>query len=497
MVPFPAQLDDKEQVLRLLGGFWSYTYEGQDVLAEALKGRYNLSEQTFERLQEASDCRSRLNTPVFRNETWRYLSISSKDVENFSNLYGENTTYDDSSVYGSRSATLPFVCPFPEGIADCQLITNRLSNSSVTLVRGLDFSIDRDKKLIRFNSNPFNDSRIAKEKNDEGYEEIILWLYKPKIDKQYVYYHFGHIINMWSKSSQEYKDIVNNVYDCLADGTSIGKTLDAISIATGIPLAKGNETVEYIEADKLHNLVITDKHVYRFSKRSTVLVSVGDSLSEDQPITSGFVYEELNRGQLPAVVQAISLSPEVLSKRFVSEIGFENGSKPLVLGSDLNGKTKVSFELGGHPFDVEAFWEEVHARGVTSGKTLADYLDTRTNKDGEPEASNLPTTINPLSFLTENLFRYGAIVVRINSADVVKNAVGVDKLSYVRRLLPPHSHMFLILALPSIEEDVDLYEDGYVPEIDTFIAANTLQDWVDTTNTQDTILGRVVSGGCM
>lgn len=497
MVPFPAQLDDKEQILRLIGGFWSDTYEGQDLLAEALRARYKLTEQTFERLQEASDCRSRLNVPLFRHETWRYLSISSKDIANFPNLYGENNNYNDSSVYGKRSPTLPFFCPFPEDIADCALITNRLSNSSVTLVRGLDFSIDNAKKIIRFNNNPFNDDRIVKQKTDDGHEEVILWMYKPKIDRQYVFYHFGHVINMWAKSSPEYKAIVNNVYDCLCDGTSIGKTLDAISIATGIPLAKGGETVQYIEDDKLHKLVLTDKNAYKFSKRATVSVSVGDELSQDQPMTGGFTYAELNRGLVPAGVHALSLSPEVLSKRFVNEIGFSNGASDLVVESDLNGKTKVSFELGGHPFDVEEFWNEVHERGLSTGKTLASYLDTRTNKVGEPEASNLPASINPLAFLAENLFRYGAMIVRINAADVLDNAVGVDKLSYVRRLLPPHTHLFLILSLPSIEEDVNLYEDGYVPETDTFTAANTLEDEIDQTDTQETIIGRVVSGGCL
>ena len=497
MVPFPAQLDDKEQILRLIGGFWSYTYEGQDLLAEALKARYDLTEQTFERLQEASDCRSRLNIPLFRKETWRYFTINSKDIQNFPNLYGENTAYNDSSVYGRRTSSLPFVCPFPEEILDCQLISNRLSNSSVTLVRGLDFSVDNAKKIIRLNSNPFTDDRIAKQKTDDGYEEVVLWLYKPRIDKQYVYYHFGHIINMWAKSSKEYKNIVNNVYDCLCDGTSIGKTLDAISTATGIPLAKGDETVEYIEEDKLHKLIITDSNVYKFSKKATAIVTVGSALHQDQPLTGGFTYEEFNRGQVPSSAQALSLSPDVLSKRLVSEIGFANDFKELIVEYDLNGKTKVSFEIGGHPFDVEAFWDEVHNRGLTSGKTLANYLDTRVNKDGEPEASNMPATINPLGFMVENLFRYGGIFVRINSADVIGNAVGIDKLSYVRRLLPPHAHLFLLLSLPSIEEDVNLYEDGYVPETDTFTAANTLEDEIDQTDTQETIVGRVVSGGCM
>lgn len=496
MVEFPSTLDDKEQILRLLGGFWNYTYEGQDLLAEAIKARWNLTKQTFERLQEASDCRSRLNIPVFRKENWRYFSISSKEITNFSNMYGEGGSYDDGSIFGLRSGSLPFICSFPKEIADCKVITNRITNSSMTLLGGLDFFINKSNSTIRFAINPFNDPRIQKQKTDDGYEEVILWLYKPQIDKQYLFYHFGNVINMWAKSSEEYKELVNNVYDSLCDGTSIGKTLDAVSITTGIPLAKGTETVEYVEEDKLNKLVITDKFVYGFSKHSQILVSVGDTVSQDQSLSDGFIYQELNRGVPLEDISVLSVSSEILNQKTIGDLGFINSDKPISVTKSLDGKTVVTFEVGGHPFDVDNFWKQVNDRGIKTGKTLADYLDTRNNKDGEPQASNLPESLNPLLFMCENLFRYGGIVIKINSKAVRATAAGIDKLSYVRRLLPPHSHVFIILSLPGIEEVVNLYEDesGYSPT--TFTAANTLETELNQTFTQEVISGRVVSGGC-
>lgn len=497
MLEFPSALDNKEQILRLLGGFWNYTYEGQDLLAEALKARWNLTKQIFERLQEASDCRSRLNIPVFRKENWRYFSISSKDVKNFPNTYGEGGTYDDGSLFGIRSASLPFICPFPKEISNCRVITNRLTNSSLTLVGGLDFFINKTNDTIRFTINPFDDERINKQNTEDGYEEVILWLYKPEIDREYLFYHFGNIINMWAESNKEYKQLINNVFDSLCDGTSIGKTLDAISISTGIPLAKGVETVEYVEEDKLSKLVITNKFVYSFSKNSEILVSPGQELHQDQALSDGFTYQELNTGSTPVGVSVLSVSPEVLNQKTISDLGFVNADKITYVSKSLDGKTKITFDIGGHPFDVDNFWKEVSRREVASGKSLASYLDTRANKEGEPEASNLPSVINPLSFLCQNLFRHGGLVVKIKAKAVNPTAAGIDKLSYVRRLLPPHSHVFLILSLPAIEEAVDLYEDGYVSVATTFTAANTLETELNQTSTQETITGRIVSGGCV
>ena len=496
MTQFQSQLDDKEQLLRLLGGFWSDTYQGQDFLGEALLARANLTGQTFDRLQEAIDCRSRLDVPLFRKENWRYLSIKKSTVASFPNMYGEAVAYGEGALYGKRSASLPFVYPIDEELFDCKLITNRLSESSVNLVSGLDFIIDENLNVIRLKANPFDNTEFQSQFLDDGDEEVILWMYRPKIDRQYVYQHFGYVIDMWAKTSQEYKDLVNNIYDSLVLGTSVGKTLDAISLATGIPFAKGNETVVDISEDRHNKLVLTDKNVYKLSPRAVVTVSIGDALSVDQSITNALEFFEFNRGIVPESVVGISLFKDLLPGDYLSEIGFKNELTDLIVETTLDGKTKVSFEIGGHPFDVEAFWDDVHNRGLASGKTLANLLDTRVNKEGEPSASNLPKQINPFGFLVQNVLRHGAFIVKVKAEAVDGRAAGIDKLSYAKKLLPPHTTMILIIGMLSIEENVVLEEDEE-DEIFSFTGANTLSDSIEENSLQDVIFGRVVTGVLM
>lgn len=492
MIQFPSELDDKDALLRLLGGFWSDTYQGQDLLGEALLSRATLTKQIFERLQEAIDCRSRLNLPLFRTEYWRSLVIKKSVIADLASFYGEDITYGDGVIYGKRFIDLPFIYPIDSEIVDCNLITNRLTNPSVSLVKSLGFLIDSKLKVIRFKTNPFNNPLFQVESTDSGDQEITLWLYKPSIDREYVYTHFGYVIDLWSKTSPDYKKLVNDIYDSIVLGTSAGRTFDAISAATGIRLAEGDETVAVIEEDKDNLLIISDKNVYKFAKGSTPLVSVGDYLKKDQPITDGFEYYEFNRGEVPSSIQGVSLSSDLLNGRYISEIGFVNRLEETQVSYDENGKTKLTFTLGGHPFDVDDFWNEVHSRGVAAGRTLANALDTRTNKEGEPGPSNLPSEINPFGFLVENVFRYGAFVVKIKSAEVDPEAAGIDKLSYVRRLLPPHTTMILIIDMPSIAEEVEPDEDSYVPA--TFVAANTLEEDVTEDILQDIITGSVVYG---
>lgn len=494
MIVFPSQLDVRERLLRVIGGFWSNTYEGRDLLAEVLHARANLTKQTFERLQEAIDSLSRIDIPVFKKEYWRNLVLKKSEINAFPNLYGEDITYGSGAEYGVRAAGLPFVCPITEDIFDCFVITNRVTKPSVNLVRGLDFIVNKTSNVIRFKENPFNNSKFSKEILPDGDEELTLWLYNPSIDKQYVHDHFGYLINLWAKSSQAYKDLVNSSFDSIVLGTSSGRTIDAVSAITGLPIAKGNETVQVLEEDRLNLLIITDKNVYKFSKKANPIVAVGDALTEDQSLTDAFEYYEFNTGVTPSGVVGISVPGGLVPGQYVGELGFMNRVESTTVVEDVDGYTQITFPIGGHPFDVEAFWDDVHRRGVASGKTLANYLDARTEKEGQPSAESLPTEINPLKFIVENNLRYGGFLIRIKTEALSPAAVGIDKLSYVRKLLPPNSNMILIIDMPSVSEDVDPHADYNTEEASTFTAANTLSHDIAATDTAEIIVGRVVLG---
>ena len=167
------------------------------------------------------------------------------------------------------------------------------------------------------------------------------------------------------------------------------------------------ETVEEVRTEIGRQLVITDKTVYQFNPTANILVSAGDEVVEGQSLADTLQFFEFNRGQCPTEAQcpAVALGRGLLGRGFFGDLVFENKAVPLVVETDVEGFTKVSWKLGGFPGDVELFFDQLHERGVAEGETLANLQDTRTNKVGEPGPSNLPATINPFEFLCKNVFR--------------------------------------------------------------------------------------------
>jgi hypothetical protein len=158
---------------------------------------------------------------------------------------------------------------------------------------------------------------------------------------------------------------------------------------------------------------------------------------------------------------------------------FLNKSVPLVVdAAHPSGYTKVSFQLGGLPQDVTRFFDELHNRGVAAAQmpvdqcapgdvyytlddtscdnavrvpkrrgTLAHILDKRVDRVGEPTASSLPATINPLEFLVQYVFRGNGCAVKVQTSRIGNDAVGLFNVKLLQKLVPPHVALFLILEM--------------------------------------------------
>jgi hypothetical protein len=121
-----------------------------------------------------------------------------------------------------------------------------------------------------------------------------------------------------------------------------------------------------------------------------------------------------------------------------------------VVPAYYTGPVMVSWSLGVNPDVQRKFWMAVHARGVADGKILSHYLDVRPNPTDEPQAMNLPPTVNPLKFLLGNLLRGNTLLVRIKSAEMGKGRLNSNYVSYVRKILPPHVLLLLQVEMPAL-----------------------------------------------
>lgn len=225
-----------------------------------------------------------------------------------------------------------------------------------------------------------------------------------------------------------------------------------------------------------------------------------------------------------------------------------------------SGYTFVKFPLGGFPADVDRFFEELHMRGIEAAETvkescfytpieyaslevfptrglagriyravdtgwqyrwvpsidkppgyyeqivrlppnrklgtLAHFLDKRRQPEGEPTAAHLPTKINPLRFLIENVLRNNVFVIRIDVSALGQNRLGLYNIRHLRQITPPQTAMLVVFEL-GVKLDKINAEKMLWEEVDSFTGMEPRLDTVDESYVKDNgaLLTRI-SGTC-
>ena len=470
-------LDQTGALLDAMGTLWSSTYDGIDLTQSYVQGIARLERQAFDDMQEVVAAISRQTAPVFHTELWQELILRKSGLNPQATLhYGQGARYGDGPLYGGPVAVSFFSFAIAANTRLIPLITNRLTTPSQMLFAGLDYAITQG--LVVFRDNPFDNPKFAQravfdEAGNVADYEVSLWCYHSQLDRRTLYRQFGYQWGMEMPSSETYKKFLNALWDGAVRSPAAQDIFGAVAAALDVPVSLGNETVEMIETDSRGLLIVTDQQVYRFNKAAVPLVAVGDTVRAGMPLTDAVKFYEFNRGQLPADLLAIHLGTGFLVDGFYDGVTFPNKQVPVQVGSD-GIFTTIRFELGGWPLDIEKFWEDFHARGVASGQTLAQLLDQRTTKVGEPRASNLPATINPLGFLCANVLRNNAFAIKLRIEALGAQAAPLVYLQTLRRLVPPHTTLLLIVELEAPPDAVTMESISESP--DTFLANDPGED---------------------
>jgi hypothetical protein len=335
-------------------------------------------------------------------------------------------------------------------------------------------------RLIFFND-PFVDPRFVTSPvlDDTGAvidNQLTVWLFRPAVDQEHIWTHFGYIMGIRLPSSQEYKDLVNALLDAITGCTATEQLNGMLAAVTDCAFARGNETVEEI-VNGPELLVITDGWVYRYPPTCTPVVAPGDQLIAGDSLVDTVEIHYLNHGTVPDWLDALSIGEGLLLPGYLSELTFGNGDTPLIVEPYVDGFTKVSWALGGFPADVTEFWDNTHSRGVATGTTLAHLLDLRESPVGEPTAASLPATINPLLFLAANYLRHNALLVRIRAGGFGPAALGLDQLRHLRRIIPPHEAILIVIEMPIVEDSATV--DLVAEDLLSYTAAEPLVENID------------------
>jgi hypothetical protein len=505
--------DDPEKLLAVVGSFWRNVYEGSFTVGSILHARAQIDADAHLRLLALVAAMSRFEVPVFHRRNWTLLRVleSRKNETEVARFDGSLAFTDGSpAAYDVPRAGELHAWAVPAELAAAKTILNRITDASLVLAEGVDFTLADG--VVLFRADPFADDRVAKrEVVQDGTvvdREAALWVYGGEWDWDTVYEQFGYALGLKLKSSEGYRDLVNAVFDALVVGPVAASVEAAFSAVCGIPLANGDETVEEIWRDAEHLWVSTDASAYKFAATAVPTVAVGQLVGAGRPLVRGLRFFDLNRGHaaLADGLRALVLGRGVLAAGFYQELLFEDTEVPLVVTYDAADRAKVSWELPGFPGDVTMFFDTLHAAGVAAGQTLAQLLDTRPAEakatNPEPPPAALPPTINPLAVLCDNVLRNNAFVVHLRPAEFGPAALGLGAVAQIlRRIVPPWTLCLVVAELSGADAPVRMTgpgtdeSPGYVEAVATFSAARTAED-CDVALVAETVRARQIVGRC-
>lgn len=505
-----SDLERVDRLLSLLGTFWSMTYGGDTVVSSYAAATAATYQQAYLDLLELVASVSRYKIPVFHTENWTLLTLKSSEKLSSSLVMSTDlsSVYDGDRYYDTYTGGSLYAWELPAGLASAPLLLNRITNSSLTLTAGVDYVVRNG--YIAFRDDPFANELIPQrsllEDGEETDRELGLWVFKGKFDYENVYRQFGYALGFQLQSSEKYKGLMIAVLDALVEGTTVNHLREAWSVITGIPLiAADSETVEEIRTEIDRQVVVTDKNAYYFTLDTTITCSVGQTLLRGDSLCDGMSFHEFNRGQVPDVTELASLAVGngFVASGYYGPLIFENKDVALVVEEDVDGYTKVSWELGGWPGDVAQFFDELHANGVAAGQTLANLLDVRPvgNRDTEPTAASLPATINPLEFLCQNVLRNNTIVIRIKAA-ALRDGLGLNTAKVLRKIVPPHATVIVLVELEHTDDPIRMEEagDAETPGYEESLALYTGMTASETLSTallSESVTLRQIGGRCI
>jgi hypothetical protein len=501
-----------------------------------VRAKGQIENQTVQDLLETIAALSRYTVPIFHRDNWYPLRLL-KSARNATVVsvpkYDGTLTYDSKHRYDQPADPIgAHTWPIPTGLAEANLILNRFTEPSLTWANGTEFELSDE--AITFYTNPFDDVRVSKQPvytdGEVTDEEALLWIFRGGFDWDQIYRQFAYVLGIRLQSSSGYRDLINAVFDALVSGSTRRQMEMAMAAITGIPLVlETQETVEQVANDGKHRLVITDQHVYRFALSSTPIVEVGDIVYAGDSLTDSLDVHEFNRGVVPSDLQALAMGPGFLETCYYGDLVFENKDVPLEVteaADDPYGYTYVKFGLGGFPLDVQRFFDDVHERGIAAAEaaidpcddvdvitipgdecngvpeqtirlgTLAHRLDRRVEKIGEPTAAALPSTINPLQFLVENVLRNNVTIIRIRISDLGRDALGLHAARFFYRVVPPHTAVILVVEITVGPDDVDP-DEHFEETLVTFQGMTPLVEDVSESDVDVSVVGaRRISFTC-
>ena len=348
--------------LKSIGTFWSVIFKDNLLIKNYVEGMDELLSQEYFNFLETIMKKSVEDIPIFHKSKWTLLTIKKNELNDdglFS--YGDDIVYgpqETSSEFGSGYEILYgsgiegfYGCySLPESMTDIDCyITNKVIAPDEVLIKGTDFIVKNG--VICFKDNIFNNAYFSKRYilSDTGAyedEEIALWILNSKEDYEYLWKEYGSIVDLYFKSSENYKIILNAFWDLFMKGPRVQILVSIINLLLQQPVALvDGEVVTEISNTLTTTSIITDYNIYEVGLgKLSSSITEGLALSLYQPLSNIVKYKDyMSNKQWWQNREFLTIPISLLNETYSSDLKI---SKEMVEITNIAGYT---FE-----FNVEA-----------------------------------------------------------------------------------------------------------------------------------------------
>ena len=464
-----------------LGSFWSSIFD-KGALGKAIG--YASSEmllQSYMELMEVINSSSVYSIPAFSRRNVVPLIISESQLS----LYSQVPNYGDGGYYGIQPALAKYkegaVLQYGEAArlnasyfypisnpnyTFGSVAINRLFEPSVTYSNGSDFVYSKADGGIIFKTNPFDNpltpqGQVLNPVTGEVDKQIVLWFCDVDEDTFRLHNQYGFIFSNLEQSSEQYKQIIQSVFELVSNGPSLFRLDSFLSSISGSPLIREvSETVQTIQDKAEGHLVITDKNVYSLSSDTYLRkdIVVGATLQGGTPLSNVVEVVDTKVKNWWESFVALPLKPG----HTTNTNGFL--SFPNVIEAATYGTTNlpaqplsrsVAFSLIGDHQAIRAFWKGVNDKAKVTGSLYGfDLFNKYSNSTDQVTDFTNQTEfyVNPAQILAEDLCSYSILPIRVNINNVSNLDIFFKTINPLKLSTPVHVILMLFLEINVIEQ---------------------------------------------
>jgi hypothetical protein len=384
------------------GTFWSNILN-DPLHRHLVDAKEIIEDQRVTDLQTFVGCSGRQTTPLYRNVLIQPLVL--RNAERHDELTWHIA---DNLVYAP-------------------LITDALGAPQIIWVNKIDYVVKDGS--ITFREDPFTTIQDHVDVVDsEGQaidKEITLWLHGADYDEGYLSDMWGAAVGFVAPSSEEYRTLLNVVYEALIGGTSRKHVEQVVAAFSGAKLAHEDGTVVESGRDSRGFFLATDKHIYRSVPNGLPIVDIGSQVKAGDPLFNTCTFYRATDNISAEQLNALTIPRSLLDASIGNDLTFQNREVPLTISDG-----RVQFEVGGQPEAVTRFWDLFNSRKTPDGRSLADLLAGQ-------------TTINPFKFIQQNVLRNNCLLCVLRSPKMPPRLSGIDQDRLLRLIIPPHETLLV------------------------------------------------------